>query len=415
MELPLWRLTWSWVPKAASGVLMAAVDLVIMSSLFGPDEVIRRDPSVPWLLVALAGIQIPIYVLGGGYPGKSLGGLAAATTLISLTTTSRPLVLILGATARWATRGPSNREMFRAALGFLPLNAAWLFNETVRLPADESPGDLARVFLFVTVVHILLIGSAFAIGRTQMNHRIRLRSLEEEQQRAVESERQMIRHELHDIVANSIAVMTTAAGAAAVVDDPKSREYYLESIQQFGAAAGEELQRLLRAMDIDGALGIQDTKAPSFTKDGAAILERIELAGADIEMDVEGETQPIDYSVDVALYRTLQEGLTNFLKHGDTEKSVVVEIEWRQFEVRTRITNHLSPKVPARRRWRQQLGFGLTGLKERVHIVGGDLTIDRDGEIFSLTATLPTSNGLPDPLSMATTAPTNCQPSEVSL
>jgi signal transduction histidine kinase len=89
--------------------------------------------------------------------------------------------------------------------------------------------------------------------------------------------------------------------------------------------------------------------------------------------------------IDVSAYRIVQEGLTNALRHGAGATTVAVQVGPTSLDVEIR--NPLDPDGPP-----AADGRGLVGMRERVHLLGGELDAGPTGDgRFRLHARLPLS------------------------
>jgi signal transduction histidine kinase len=89
-------------------------------------------------------------------------------------------------------------------------------------------------------------------------------------------------------------------------------------------------------------------------------------------------------SAQLAVYRILQEALTNALRHGSGEV-VDVMLAWHPDRVQLSVRNPVAePATPGDGR-----GHGLIGMRERAQLVGGSFTAGVEGDAFVVTATLP--------------------------
>src|SRR5262249_40311440 len=97
----------------------------------------------------------------------------------------------------------------------------------------------------------------------------------------------------------------------------------------------------------------------------------------------------------LTLYRTVQEGLTNAQKHAHASR-VDVMLARLDDGVRVQIAdNGIGMQSPEH----EASGFGLMGLRERVELLGGSLTVQpHDGAGFELCVELPLRS---DPVSDA--------------
>jgi signal transduction histidine kinase len=238
----------------------------------------------------------------------------------------------------------------------------------------------------------LIVATPWLAGRSSRSRSLRMALLEREQHQrarvAVGEERARIARELHDIVAHSVGVMVVQAqGAQRVLNrDPERTREALETIEQTGRAALDEMRRslgVLRQQDVDAPL------APQPGMDGLrALVEQARQNGLAVELVTEGEPSPLPAGVDLSAYRIVQEALTNTLKHaGPVHTRVAVRYGGRALELE--ISDDGSPGSVSSE-GPIAGGHGLTGMRERVALYGGDLHADRRrGGGFVVRASLP--------------------------
>ena len=294
------------------------------------------------------------------------------------------------------------------ALGAAMIPSALAIGNAVR---EASPAGVGAVAIASTVFYSLLNGLAWGIGRWAGANRRHVRALlaehramEAEQQRqaehAISEERLRIARELHDIVAHSVTIMVLhAAGAQRVLmSDPVRAGEALSTIEESGKQAMGELRRLL------GVLRESDTQPGSaaLLLQGLAhldvVLGSVRSSGVIVEVEVHGEPQPLDPSIDLAAFRLVQEGLTNVTKHVGAGARAVVSIDWGSDKTTDKLTDKVTIAVEddglgrADRPAGLSTGNGLAGLAERITIAGGDYAAGpTDSGGFRVAARLPVS------------------------
>jgi signal transduction histidine kinase len=207
--------------------------------------------------------------------------------------------------------------------------------------------------------------------------------------RSVEaSERERVRwaRELHDETLQELAALRIAISSARNSGDATALE----------EAAEEAIERATAA--IDGLRGlITDMRPASLDELGAgpaleALIDRTRrLSGlavtADIDLAYEAgrEADRHDPEIEVAIYRFVQEGLTNAAKHaGDARVAVTVAEGAEEIVVSVRDDG------PGFATDAHHEGFGLIGIRERVELAGGTLSVQSGaGAGTTLEASLP--------------------------
>lgn len=240
----------------------------------------------------------------------------------------------------------------------------------------------AGVLVYVAAVFALLLAWAVgALARMAMRARaIHAARREAEAAAAAEQERVRIARDMHDIVAHSLAVVIAQADGAryAAKADPDAAASALATISSTARSALSDVRLLLTQLRHAQGDGPQPTLA-----DLEELYAQVRAAGLELRVDVDPVPagQP-PAGVQLAVYRILQEALTNALRHGTGP--VDVRLSWHPDHVVLEVRNPLRPGDRS-----TTSGHGLIGMGERAQLVGGHLNAaDRDGE-FVVSARLP--------------------------
>lgn len=211
---------------------------------------------------------------------------------------------------------------------------------------------------------------------------------------AVDSERDRIARELHDIVSHNVSLMVIQAGAArqVVVGAPQDATDALLAVEASGRAAMTELRNLLGLLAPDGT-GEDDLLPQPGMNRLEELVDRVAFAGLPVELKVEGQPRPLAPGLDLTSYRVIQEALTNALKHAPgCHASVNVRFTDRylRIEILNSGPSILTGQVPSRPASSRSDGRGLLGLRERVAVFGGHLDARRRlGGGFRVRARIP--------------------------
>jgi len=201
---------------------------------------------------------------------------------------------------------------------------------------------------------------------------------------AVAEERGRIAREMHDVVAHAVSVMVLQVGAvrhrlpAELEEDRKA----LRAVEGAGRSALAEMRHLLGALRDAG----EDLElGPQRGVDGLpALADEIRRAGLPVRLAVDGEQLPLPMAIDLSVYRIVQEGLTNALKHARAHQADVV-LRYGMGDLEIEIRDDGAGWAPS-----DGLGHGLTGVRERVKIHGGEMSAGPDtAGGFALRARLP--------------------------
>ncbi|MFD7655970.1 sensor histidine kinase [Actinosynnema sp. NPDC059797] len=238
--------------------------------------------------------------------------------------------------------------------------------------------------------------SAWVAGRWVRTSREHAKDLEArrelEARQAVVEERARIARELHDVVSHAVTVMVlqAAGGRRALHRDPARAERVFDTIGQVGEQAMGELRRMLGVLRTDGP---DEPEPPgSGVADLPRLLGPVRAVGIDVELRVEGEPRALEPGVDLAVYRVVQEGLTNVTKHAGAGARVEVRLTWSGDRVEVEVVDDGGEGEPPRG---LSTGHGLSGLRQRLAVLGGDLTAgELHGGGFRLAAVLPVADRL---------------------
>ena len=199
-----------------------------------------------------------------------------------------------------------------------------------------------------------------------------------------EQERGRIARDMHDVVAHSLAVVVAQANGAryAGAQDPQIALDTLGTISQTAGSALADVRVLLAQLRHHQAEGPQPTIA-----DIDPLFAQMRRAGLDLVIDIDPAPRAeAPAAVQLAVYRILQEALTNGLRHGDG-RTVTVSIAWHPGSVGLTVSNPIADG--SARRDASDHGHGIIGMRERAALVGGSLDIDHDGDRFAVRAEIP--------------------------
>jgi len=218
------------------------------------------------------------------------------------------------------------------------------------------------------------------------------------EQEATERERARIARDLHDVVGHSVSLMVVQAGAERLrLGSGGPTAEALLRIEDAGREALRDLRAMLGVMGPgDGRTDDPAGLAPlPVIDDLDALVERLRGAGLTATVRMEGARDEVAGGVQVAVYRVVQEALTNVVRHAPGA-AVTVAVEVSNGQVDLRVDNDCaSPAVREGRAVRnggggEGSGRGLIGMRERVAAHGGTLTAGpRPGGGFRVAATIP--------------------------
>ncbi|WCN82483.1 histidine kinase [Micromonospora sp. LH3U1] len=199
------------------------------------------------------------------------------------------------------------------------------------------------------------------------------------------AERNRLARELHDSVGHALTVATLQAGAAREVldTDPEFVRRALSAIEETGRTAMDELDHvlgLLRETSSD-----RPAVAPQRTLDDLdRLVTDARAAGLAVHAHRVGDPARVPAAVSREGYRIVQEGLTNAARYG--HGPVTLRLDLHPGALELELVNAVGPPDrtdPTRG------GRGLDGMRERVLLLGGRLTVGPDGDRWLIRARLP--------------------------
>jgi signal transduction histidine kinase len=261
------------------------------------------------------------------------------------------------------------RNAWQAGIGLVVVVSSLAFL------VDQIPGHTTGELVFIPLDFVVAWVAGFALReRSEQAEAAEVRAAVAERERdaaariAVAEERARIARELHDIVAHAMSVMVLQVGAVRhkLPDSLAEDRDALTGVERAGRTALAEMRRLLGAMRRDGD---EAELVPQPGLDGLdSLREEIGRAGLPVELHVDGEPFPLPPGIDLSVYRIVQEGLTNALKHARATKADVT-VRYRPGEVQLEVRDNGVGSSTT-----DGLGHGLVGIRERVKIYGGEMT-----------------------------------------
>jgi len=261
-------------------------------------------------------------------------------------------------------------------------------------------------------------GSALATTAMQARDRIgRLRAEHDAAtRRALALERARIAAEMHDVVTHNVSVMVVQAGAARRVlsKDPAEATKALRAVESSGRTAMAELRQLLGLLSpppgtADAGEPAGPPAAPLDAGNGPGgaaglapqpgldelreMVGHVVAAGLPVELHITGTARDLPPGLGLAVFRVVQEALTNVIKHaGKPPTEVRLSYESAAVVVAVADSGRPIPSAPPApdASVPRSTGMGLLGLRERVALYGGELTAGpRPGGGWLVQATIP--------------------------
>ena len=375
----------------------------------------------PWHWVALDAVVALILLLpvGGGRPHSPghqnpwLSVLVLGVTLVFPARRRFPVavcLLLTAATITLATSAPPYNGYGPFAMMFALYTVAT--TRPGRVTALASAGVLAAALAILTDLHyppsvVALSGVAIGVApsltgyvvRQQRLYRstiaaVRARGIEAEVASRMAEERLRIARELHDVVAHALSLITVQAGVAMFREHEAAQmRTTLTAIEETGRTAMGDMRRLLGVLRGAPAPNADQAPAPDREPvpdllDIGTLISQAAQAGLHITLWEEGERRPVSAAIGLAVYRIVQESLTNILRHGRTGSGSVL-LRFEPHEVSVTIANPPPPDglPPAPE---GPPGHGLRGMAERAALFDGTFSAGpADGGGFLVTARFP--------------------------
>ena len=384
-------------PLSRAGLVLDIVGAALLFVLLTPLSVVFYAPQPEQGTSAVDVIGLvasSVFLFGGVAIGRLAPGLALAAAwagaIVQMLAGFGPLpsdfaiLLVLYATAAWGTRRVLWWGFGSVIAGGIVASLYMVFVGGVRF-GSGSGWELVTGGTLLLSASIMALGFAWVCGLlwrvVLRNRRTRSAQLQAEALAAEEQERVRIARDMHDVVAHSLAVVIAQADGAryAAAVKPEMATEALGTIAQTARGALSDVRMLLTQLRHRQGDGPQPTLA-----DLEALFAQVRQAGIEPRVTVDpmppGEPPG---AIQLAVYRILQEALTNAIRHGDG--AVDVHLAWLpdrvDIEVRNAVSADGTSSAPG--------GHGLIGMRERAQLVGGSLQAERRGAEFVVQSSLP--------------------------
>ncbi|WP_341358969.1 histidine kinase [Georgenia sp. M64] len=367
-----------------------------LTAVFTAFVLLRRHAAV--LGVAVVAVAVPLhrYLVAGLERNGLEPGFEDATLRLGLNVTAYDagtMALLLYAVA-----------VYRTA------RTAWVTMAGAIVAVTVSVLTFADSWAWVTeiVVSSALLVVATVVGlqvrarrrrMLEMTDRARQLALERDQreQLAVSAERTRIAREMHDVVAHSLTVMVTLAeGAAASLErSPDQARRALAELAETGRTALTDTRRIVGVLRADlpapsdgitGPAGVGESPlAPQPGQhDVAGLVDRFRSAGLPVRLAEQGPALPDEAGLQLAVYRIVQEALTNVLRYARLSPRIDVSLVRSAGSVVIEVDNDAGGAGTAA----AGSGHGLIGIRERAAVYGGTVDAGPTPHGWQVRATL---------------------------
>jgi PAS domain S-box-containing protein len=201
-----------------------------------------------------------------------------------------------------------------------------------------------------------------------------------------DKERRRIARELHDSTGQKLAALAmnlSLIGKSAETLDARARKALAESLELLGRSSRDirTLSYLLHPplLDERGLAAAVRWFADGFTQ----------RSGVQVKLEVPTDFQRLPEEIELALFRIVQEGLTNIHRHsGSSTATIRLMVDQNHVQLEMRDAGKGLPKPPSDG-YVAPLGVGITGMRERVKQLGGQMKIESGSRGTTVSVTLP--------------------------
>ncbi|NEM90345.1 sensor histidine kinase [Galbitalea soli] len=347
-----------WIPVVVSLVVQVpAVFFIVARRELVP---LDHTGSTFWLALALALVG-PIALIGARrWPGPVVAvvtAAACASIFVGNFDNSPPYISLAFAIVGAIVRGARPWAWISIATG-------WVITLSIAI-ATGAHWNAPRIA--ATTLGILIV---IGIGESTRSRRERFRQLAraraERQQTEVQAERVRIARELHDVLAHSLSQINVQAGVGLhLMDgDPDKARDALANIKETSKTALDEVRSVLGVLRSG-----RDADAPLVPEPDLARLPALADSVRDQGIDVALGSAPdgLPQATQLALYRIVQESLTNVVRHARASRARV-EFDVSDEFYSVTITDDGVSSYRA-----DTEGRGLLGMRERAELLGGTL------------------------------------------
>ncbi|WP_433409661.1 sensor histidine kinase [Saccharomonospora azurea] len=362
--------------RVVDAVLAVAVSAVVGVAI-AADLGGTRSPDAPAFLFAV-GLGALMFVRRS-YPVLTLAATVAG--IIGYYLADYPpigLAIPVAAALYSAAEAGRTRVAVSVAVGLLVVTTAF------RLAEGDDP---AYLFGFEFASTVGLMAAAIALGDGVRSRALLAAEYAQRERRRREEERMHLAREVHDVLGHTVTVISIQANVAAeaVDDDPEAVRAALGVIREAADGAVRELRATV------GLLAGPEEHDPSRAPVGSLrhlddLVRATSDSGLPVDTEVEGTPRALASAVDATAYRIVQEALANSLRHAEATRATV-RLRYADDRVVISVADD-------GRGWSGSMdesgGRGLRGMRERVALLGGELSVDSaPGRGFRIDADLP--------------------------
>jgi signal transduction histidine kinase len=378
---PVWRWRSPRERRAAYAALGVATLALCIANLGGIATLGQLLLAVPVVAPLPLAARYPMLAWRFGWLALLLAPLVPATWLGGWPWGAGQILALLGAFCLAGIRQQRPALWWMWALSLIP----WWLWLALDVPNPNGPAGATIIFTAV-VVAVDSVGSRLRSQRALAAQTQRTEA--ERAQRAVLEERARMARELHDVVAHHMSLIAVRAETAPYRLPGLSETARAEfgALSEVAREALTEMRRLLGVLrhDQPAALAPQPQLA-----DLPALIDAARQAGLSVELSAPPAPGPVPSGIGVCAYRIVQESLSNASQHAPGA-AVTVLVAHDAGAVLLRVANGPGGAAAGPAGSEHGPGHGLTGMRERVALLGGSLSAGpAPGGGFVVSAVLP--------------------------
>ena len=346
-------------PETEASILETVIGLGLLTA--GAVALFFRR-RYPWVVLAITWVVTLVAAPLLGLPDSALMAFALYA-----------LVMYRSARAGWIGFGVSV-VVGSAASTLASVLQRREIDPTPQVAAGSGVGQYAVVLVIVMLVAINIRNRRAYVASLVERAATLVREREQLAQLAALDERSRIAREMHDIVSHSLTVMVTLAeGAAAITASDTARAAEgMRLVAESGRSALTDMRRMLGVLTESSTEANADGQTAALEPqpeiaDLPRLIERFRTAGLPVQITTRGRP-PADPTEQLAVFRIVQESLTNALRHAVSPSRVDVDLRYRRASTTIVVTND-----GARAGTPSATGRGLLGMRERVALYSGRL------------------------------------------
>lgn len=364
-----------WAPVIISALLMIPPVFLRFNRGHTPELVNWESWQVALLQAAIAAIGPIALIAARRFPGPVVAVVAVAASadmLIAGGNDGPPYIAFAFAIGSAIVRGA--RVWAWAAIG-----ASWLGTLVIgySIGLDWQPWRILGTSMGI----LFVVAIAEGIRSRSLRREAAIARLTARRQSEVQAERVRIARELHDVLAHSLSQINVQSGVALhlIESQPEKARDALASIKDTSKTALDEVRSVL------GVLREGDASAPLVPEPD---LSRLQGLAATVEAQgvavvLENSLTEVPAPTQLALYRIVQESLTNVVRHAEATAARVELTESDTHFTATILDNGTTAGEPG------EGGRGLLGMRERAELLGGTLEAGPTDGGFRVRATIP--------------------------